>query len=225
MSPLDASGEMDGRQAYAGENREKAMRTNLLKTVVLVAGVLMATGCGSLGKLETRSAGPGPSIAAYDRVIVADFAANDTREAKTPEQAAERAAAIEEGRKAFSAKIAGEIRATGAFAEVAQAKMPAPALQITGSIDQWEPGNVAARSLVGFAGKSEFNATVVVSDLETGRELARLVVDRNSWPLPIGASSNVVQSVEFLMHQAARRIAHELAKAKGVELPAERTAN
>ena len=185
-----------------------------MRMIVLVGAVLMATGCGTLGRLDTK-AGTGRSIADYDRVIVADFAANDAREAKNPEQAAERAAAIEEGRKAFSAKVAAEIRATGAFAEVTQAKMVAPALQITGSVDQWEPGNVAARSLVGFAGKSEFNATVVISDLETGQELARIVVDRNSWPLPIGASTNVVQSVDFLMHQAAKRIAHELAVAKG----------
>jgi hypothetical protein len=189
-----------------------------MRMILLGAAVLMASGCGTLGRLDTK-AGTARSIADYDRVIVADFAANDTREAKSPEQAAERAAAIEAGRKAFSAKIAEEIRATGAFAEVAQAKMVAPALQITGSVDQWEPGNVAARSLVDFAGKSEFNATVVVSDLETGEELARIVVDRNSWPLPIGASSNLVQSVEFLMHQAAKRIAHELAAAKGQAPP------
>ncbi|HEX5693585.1 MAG TPA: DUF4410 domain-containing protein, partial [Arenimonas sp.] len=120
------------------------------------------------------------------------------------------------GRKAFAEKIVEEIRATGAFAEVARAKMPVPALQITGSIDLWEPGNIAARSLVGFAGKSQFNATIVISDLESGTELGRIIVDRNSWPLPIGASTNVVQTVEFLMSQAAKRVATELAEAKGI---------
>jgi len=73
---------------------------------------------------------------------------------------------------------------------------------------------------VGFVGKSEFNATIVISDLETGTELGRILVDRNSWPLPIAASTNVVQSVEFLMHQAAKRVATELAEAKGVKPPA-----
>ena len=96
--------------------------------------------------------------------------------------------------------------------------LQAPALQITGSVDQWEPGNLAARSLVGFVGKSEFDATVVISDLATGEELGRIVIDRNSWPLPIGASTNLVQSVDFLMTQAARRVAQELAKEKGVEV-------
>jgi hypothetical protein len=195
------------------KNAETAMRT-----MALAAAVLLLGGCGTLGRLDTPAATQ-RDIADYDRVIVADFAANDTRPAKDDAQAYARAAAIEVGRRAFAAKVAEEIRATGAFAEVAQGKMPAPALQLTGSIDQWEPGNVAARSLVGFAGKSEFNATVIVSDLETGEELGRIVVDRNSWPLPIGASTNLVQSVEFLMHQAARRVAAELAKAKGVEVP------
>jgi hypothetical protein len=189
-----------------------------MRTMLLVAAVLLLSGCGTLGKLEATDAGA-RTIADYDRVIVADFAVNDTRPAKDDAQAAERAANIEAGRKAFAAAIADEIRSTGAFGEVAQAKMPPPALQVTGSIDLWEPGNVAARSLVGFVGKSEFTATVVFSDLTTGQELGRLVADRNSWPLPIGASTNVVQSVDFLMKQAAKRVAGELAKAKGVVVP------
>ena len=190
-----------------------------IATAFLLLATVAVSGCGTLGRLDTPAAAK-RSIADYDRVIVADFAANDTRPAKDAAEAAERAAAIEAGRRAFAAKIAEEIRATGAFAEVAQAKMRAPALQLTGSVDQWEPGNLAARSLVGFVGKSEFEATVVISDLETGEELGRVVADRNSWPLPIGASTNLVQSVEFLMNQAAKRVAHELAKAKGVEVPA-----
>ena len=176
--------------------------------------VLALAGCGSLGRLETKAGKPPEHIRDYDRVIVADFAANDTRPAKDEAEQAERAEEIEAGRKAFSAKLAEEIRATGAFAEVAQGKLLAPALQVTGTVDLWEPGNVAARSLTGFIGKSEFSATVVVQDLETGKELARQVVDRNSWPLPIGASTNIVQTVDYFMHQAARRVAEELAKAK-----------
>ena len=140
---------------------------------VLVA--LLAGGCGTLGRLDTQAEAPRP-IAAYDRVIVADFAANDRRPAKDADDAARRAEAIEAGRRAFAARIAQELRATGAFAEVAQAKLQAPALQITGSVDQWEPGNLAARSLVGFVGKSEFDATVVISDLATGEELGRIVM-------------------------------------------------
>ena len=182
----------------------------------LLFATLVLSGCGTLGKLDAPAAAK-RSIADYDRVIVADFAVNDTRPAKDAAQAAERAANIEAGRHAFAVKIVEEIRATGAFAEVAQGKMPAPALQITGTVDLWEPGNVAARSLVGFVGKSEFSATIVISDLETNQELGRIVSDRNSWPLPIAASTNVVQSVEFLMHQAAKRVATELAEAKGVK--------
>jgi len=182
---------------------------------IIGLGLMLAlVGCGSLGRLETKAGAPPATLRDYDRVIVADFAANDTRPAKDDAERAERAAQIEAGSKAFSAKLAEEIRATGAFSEVAQAKLLAPALEISGTVDLWEPGNVAARMLTGFAGKSEFSATVVVSDLETGRELARQVVDRNSWPLPIGASSNLVQTVEYFMHQAARRVAEELAKGK-----------
>lgn len=185
-----------------------------LKGWIALGMTLGLAGCGSLGRMETKAGGEPQRVRDYDRVIVADFAANDLRPAKDDAEREERAARIEAGRKAFSAKLVEEIRATGAFSEVAQGKMPAPALQVTGTVDLWEPGNVAARSLTGFIGKSEFSATVVVSDLETGREIARQVVDRNSWPLPIGASTNIVQTVDYFMHQAARRVADELAKAK-----------
>lgn len=194
------------------------MRPNQWMGLILM---LLLTGCGSLGHLETKAGKPPGHIRDYDRVIVADFAANDTRPAKDEAERAERAAQIEAGRRAFSARLAEEIRATGAFSEVAQAKMVAPALQVTGTVDLWDPGNVAARAITGFIGKSEFSATVVVSDLETGKELARQVVDRNSWPLPIGASTNIVQTVDYFMHQAARRVAEELAKAKRAPAQAE----
>ena len=194
------------------------MRPNQWMGLILM---LLLTGCGSLGHLETKAGKPPGHIRDYDRVIVADFAANDTRPAKDEAERAERAAQIEAGRRAFSARLAEEIRATGAFSEVAQAKMVAPALQVTGTVDLWEPGNVAARAITGFIGKSEFSATVVVSDLETGKELARQVVDRNSWPLPIGASTNIVQTVDYFMRQAARRVAEELAKAKRAPAQAE----
>lgn len=179
---------------------------------LIVFGLL--SGCGTLGHLESKTPAREAQIRDYDRVIVADFMVNDTREAKDDAQRAERAANVAAGAKAFSAKIAEEIRATGAFQEVAQAKMRAPALQVHGTVDLWEPGNVAARAITGFAGKSEFSATVIVSDLDSGQELARLVVDRNSWPLPIGASTTIVQTVDFFMHQAAKRVADELAKKK-----------
>jgi hypothetical protein len=106
----------------------------------------------------------------------------------------------------------------GAFAEVSQQPLATPALKISGSIDEWKPGNVAARTLVGFVGGSGFEATVIVSDLESGEEFARLKVNRNSWPLPIGSAANVVQSVELFMQLGARRVAHEMAKAKGLEV-------
>lgn len=172
--------------------------------------------CGTLGHLEGKTTAKKAEIRDYDSVYVADFTANDTRPAKDDKQAAERAAEIEKGRIAFSDKIAEEISQSKAFANVSRTEAPGKTLRVEGSVDLWEPGNVAARALTGFAGKSEFNATVRVKDAASGEELARLTVDRNSWPLPIGASTTIVQTVDFFKNQAAKRVADELAKAKGV---------
>jgi hypothetical protein len=188
-----------------------------MRYLVLTLALLLG-GCGTLGKLDASSERK-RAIADYDRVVVGEFIANDDRKARDEAQAAKRAEQIEVGRKAFADRIAEALREVGAFDEVMQDGGSGPALRIHGSIDQWEPGNVAARSLVGFVGKSEFDASVVFSDLDSGVELGRLKVNRNSWPLPIGTFTNVVQSVEFHMGLAARRIAHELARAKGIDVP------
>jgi hypothetical protein len=188
-----------------------------MRSAILVMAVLL-TGCGTLGKLDV-DASRRAQLGALDRVVVGEFVANDTRRSRDADQAAKRAEALEAGRVAFAQRIAEELRTVEAFDEVHEAMAMPPALLISGTIDRWEPGNIAARTLVGFVGKSEFEATVRFTDLHTGTELGRLKVDRNSWPLPIGSASNVVQTVEFHMQQAARRVAHELARARGVEGP------
>jgi predicted small lipoprotein YifL len=187
----------------------------LSRSLIVFVSVSLAA-CGSLGHLEGKTSAKKAEIRDYGRVVVVDFTANDTRPAKDDKEKTERAAEIEQGRIAFADKIAEEITASKAFSEVSRTPATGKALKVGGSIDLWEPGNVAARALTGFAGKSEFNATVIVTDAGTGEELARLKVDRNSWPLPIGASTTIVQTVDFFKNQAAKRVADELAKAKGV---------
>lgn len=188
----------------------------LIARCTLAILMLALAACGSIGRLEGKSAGEKAQIRDYDRVYVADFVANDARPAKDDKQRDERAANIEKARKLFADKVAEEITASKAFVEVSRQPLPGRVLQVSGTIDLWEPGNVATRALTGFVGKSEFNATIVVTDAASNQEFARLVVDRNSWPLPIGASTTIVQTVEFFMNQSAKRVADELAKARGV---------
>lgn len=172
--------------------------------LVLVLAVVVS-GCGSLGTLKA-SKPERATIAAFDRVVVGEFTFDAGQKG------------ADEGHVLFEQRIAEELRKVKAFDEVIEKDGEAPALKISGEITQWEVGNVAARTLVGFVGMSKFDADVIFSDLESGKELGRLKVNRNSWPLPIGSAANAVQSVQFHMRAAAKRIAHELAKAKGIEV-------
>jgi len=189
---------------------------SMLFRSILAIGVLVLSGCGSVGTLEGKSAREKAQIRDYDRVFVADFVANDSRPAKDEEERAKRATNIDKARLLFADKVAEEITATKAFSEVSRKPLEGRALKVSGTIDLWEPGNVATRALTGFIGKSEFNATIVVTDATSHEEFARQVVDRNSWPLPIGASTTIVQTVEFFMNQSAKHVADELANARGV---------
>lgn len=183
-----------------------------MRHAFVLGWILATTGCGSLGTLDASKARKA-EIGDYDRVVVGEFTADGERiQAKRED--------VDAGRRGFAEKIVEELRALQVFESVELGdSAAASSLRIAGSVDQWQPGNVAARTLVGFVGMSEFDATVIFSNAASGRELGRLTVNRHSWPLPIGSASNVVQSVDFHMQQAARRIAAELAKAKGIEVP------
>lgn len=188
-----------------------------MRNAFVLCGALLLAGCGSLGTLDASKRNKA-EIADYDHVVVGEFTAEGERIKAKPEE-------VEAGRRAFSEKIVEELRQVDAFETIGPGETAGgPALMISGTVDQWQPGNVAARTLVGFMGMSEFDATVVFSDAASGEELGRLKVNRNSWPLPIGSASNVVQSVDFHMHQAAKRIASELAKAKGIAVPGQEAA-
>jgi hypothetical protein len=114
----------------------------------------------------------------------------------------------------FADKIAEAIKQSGAFAEVTRQAGDGPALRVTGDISRYDKGNIVARGLTGFAGRTRFDAVVTVSDARSGHVLATLSIDRNSWPLPIGASLATLQTTNFFMNSAAKKIADELAAKK-----------
>lgn len=182
--------------------------------------VLALAACGSTGSLKSESPEALRKIADYDQVVVLDLAANDLRPAKDDADKAAREENIAKGRVMFSDAVADQLKESGAFTTVSRTPIPGRSLVVTGTIDVWEPGNVATRVVVGFIGKSNFAATIEFRDSETNELLGTVKGDRNSWPLPIGASSNVVQTVEFFAREQARNVSSELIKAKGGKVQA-----
>lgn len=182
--------------------------------ISLVLLVVALAGCGSRGQLAAKSATHSTQIKEFSQVVVLDFNANDMRPAGDDKLRAEREKNIDEGRVLFADKIAERIAETKAFALVSRKPVTGRFLVVTGSVDLWEPGNIAARAVTGFIGQSEFASTIKVLDGQTGEELARMNGNRNSWPLPIGASTTIVQTVDFFMNEAASHMAAELAAAK-----------
>ena len=183
---------------------------------LLLAASLILAGCGSVSGLTRESASAPARIADFDRVEVLDFSASATQAFDDPAKAAEHASYLKEARTVFADKIAEAITATGAFAAVTRGpgSGSGPALRISGDISRFDRGNVVARGLTGFAGQTHFDARIDVADAQSGRSLATLSVDRNSWPLPVGASLSTLQTTGYFMNEAARKIASELAAKK-----------
>lgn len=189
-----------------------------LHAPILFASLLLA-GCGSVSGLTREHSSAPARIADFSRVEVIDFTSSDATSFEDARKSSEHAAALAEARKVFADKIAEEIRATGAFTEVSRTPGTRPALRVSGDISRYDEGNLVARGLTGFVGKTHFDARIDVADADSGRSLATLGVDRNSWPLPIGASMSTLQTTNFFMNNAAKKIAGELAAKKRAPAP------
>ena len=185
----------------------------------LLLSALVLAGCGSVSGLTREQSDAPARIADFSRVEVIDFSASDDSKSEDIKQAEAHAKSLAEAQTSFADKIAEAIRVTGAFAEVARAPGTRPALRVSGDISRYDEGNIVARGLTGFAGQTHFDARVDVADADSGRSLATLTVDRNSWPLPVGASLSTLQTTNFFMNNAAKKIAEELAAKKGVAVP------
>ncbi len=179
-----------------------------------VVAVLLAA-CGSTSKLRTESGEARRTIADYSAVYVADFASTAPAESKDPESEAKHAAAVSAAQQGFAERIAAKLVESGSFDVVSRVPVDGPVLRVGGTITRLDEGNVAARAVTGFVGQAHFEATVRFEDAVSGELLGTITVDRNSWPLPIGASTNLVQNVGFFMDGAASKIAEELHRARG----------
>ena len=190
------------------------MHRFVIWTLLLVAAVSLGA-CGSVSKLQTRDSKARMAIGDFAQVEVIDFEVTATTDDTDEKDQAKFLAQVTEARSKFADLIAEELRERGQHALVSREPLPDPALRVTGTITRYDEGNVAARMVSGFVGQAHFEADVVVSDNQDGRVLGTFKVDRNSWPLPIGASTNAVQNTGTFMSGAAKRIGEDLAKARG----------
>lgn len=184
------------------------------RTTALLA-VLLLGACGSVSKLQTDSSQARRDIGDFAQVEVLDFQVTATSDAKSETGQTKYQEQIDAAKARFADLIAEQLRERAAHELVSREPIDGPALRVSGTITRYEEGNVAARMVSGFVGQAHFEAEVIVSDNSDDRVLGSFKVDRNSWPLPIGASTNAVQNTGTFMSGAANRIADELAKARG----------
>ena len=194
------------------------MRQSLVPA--LLVGSLLIGGCGSTSNI--RSSAPGTDsvsvgdAARYQRyatVVVRDFVDRTDKDKIKADALEAYNAELQRATRDYADMLAGEIRSTGAFAEVLREPSAGDALVIDGSITRYTSGNAALRLLIGFgAGSSYFDATVDLTDQMTGEQLGHVVVDRNSWGLGGGIAAG--QTVEGFMRNSAKKIAEDLADLK-----------
>src|SRR3982751_2032208 len=104
--------------------------TAALKPLLLLLAPVLLAACGS-GSGLTREAKDAPQhIVDYTRVEVADFDVRDEKPLDDPAKQTEHLAKIETARKLFADKIAEQVTASGAFAQVSREPGTRPALRV-----------------------------------------------------------------------------------------------
>ena len=177
---------------------------HFFRLAILATLFFVLTGCGTTSNLKpadnTAGAKKAISLAGYNKVIVLNLKENKASKAF-------------KGGETFSNYVAAELENKKIFSVVSRKKDKSRAIVIDGKVTNYDKGNVVAKMLIGFtAGNSNFDATVNISDNQTGKKLGTILVDKNSWAL--GGALAVAQTVETLMQSAASSIAEELGKAK-----------
>lgn len=179
--------------------------------LALLAAVLLA-GCGSVSKLRAETRDAASRIAASTRVEVLDFAASAAIPPGDAEATERARAALAAGCVELADRIAAELGKRQAFAEVSREPLEGERLVVGGAITRFEEGNVVARMATGFLGQAHLEGDVEIRDGVSGEVLGRFRIDRNSWPLPVAASTNAVQNVGLFIGEAARVVAEELTR-------------
>lgn len=175
-----------------------------LQLIILYSLFLVLTGCGTTSNLKPVDTTGGTkktvNLAQYKKVIVLSLKDN-------------KASKPFKGGETFSEYIVAELEKKGIFPVISRKRDKSRAILIDGKVTNYDKGNVVAKMLIGFtAGNSNFDATVNISDNQTGKKLGTILVDKNSWAL--GGALAVAQTVETLMQSAASSVAEELEKAK-----------
>jgi hypothetical protein len=110
----------------------------------------------------------------------------------------------------FAEILTEELRLHGIRGKVRRGDPEPGALSLTGEITKLDEGNRVARTLVGFGlGAADFEATVRLTEVDTGRSLGVIALDKQSYP--IGGIAAALHSVDLLMRSAAERATLEVA--------------
>jgi len=190
--------------------------------VLLLTSALVA--CGTTSDIKptptaeaVASPAPKPAAAidlsAYDKVIVLDFVDATDKSKLRPDEAREYSETMASATHVFPDLIAQKVRETGAFQEVVRGPSPGKALSISGRITRLSEGNASLRLWIGMgAGSSYFDATIDLSDGDSGARLGEVTTDKNSWVL--GGVIAATQTVPSFMEGAAAKIAEQLREGK-----------
>ena len=195
------------------------MRSFCMKTtsVLLVATAAMAwclSSCGTTSGVQTAAGQGSGVVAEYDTLVVKGF-----RDATSPsgfsswaaEEQAEHRANVKRCGERMADIVISDAKANSRFKQVGRSKGPGKNLLVEGEITDYNNGVASLRLWIGMgAGSAYLDGMAYFRDASSGKELGRVVIDKNSWPL--GGGIAATQTADTFAEGAAKKVASEAAK-------------
>lgn len=175
---------------------------------------LFLCSCGSVSSIQPTSGNLSSETGTYDSLIVKPFVdatAPENFSTWTPEEQQEHRAEVKRSGEKLANTIISNAKSKSRFKSIGNKPGPGKNLVIEGEITRFNNGVPSLRLWIGMgAGSAYLDGVANFKDFKTGKEIGKIVIDKNSWPL--GGAIAATQNADSLAEGAAEKIAEEAIK-------------
>ncbi len=175
---------------------------------------LLLSSCGSTSSIQPTSGSLTAETGTYDSLVVKPFkdaTAPDDFSAWTAEEQQEHRASVKRAGEKIATLIVSNTKSGSRFKSIGDKQGPGRNLVIEGEITRFNNGIASLRLWVGMgAGSAYLDGVANFKDQKSGREIGKIVFDKNSWPL--GGAIASAQNADSFAEGAAEKIAEEALK-------------
>lgn len=172
---------------------------------------LLLCSCGSTSSVQPASGNLTAEAGTYDSLVVRPFRDSTTPDGFatwTADEQQEHRASVKRAGERIATLVISNTKSGSRFKSIGDKPGPGRNLLIDGEITGFSNGVASLRLWVGMgAGSAYLDGVANFKDQKTGKDIGRIVIDKNTWPL--GGAIAASQNADSFAEGAAEKIAAE----------------